>query len=80
MLALARHYARFRSAYPTDRLVVAFEIDGPLVDQRHKVRLCLRRPAAWPRPSTPENVGQSRSTLMPGASDGRRERQPWLAG
>ena len=38
MLALARHYARLRSAYPTDRLLVVFEIDGPIVDQRHMVR------------------------------------------
>jgi hypothetical protein len=38
MLALARHHARFRSAYPTDRLLVVFEIDGPVVDQRHTVR------------------------------------------
>jgi len=38
MLALARHYARCRSAYPNDRLLVVFEIDGPIVDQRHTVR------------------------------------------
>jgi hypothetical protein len=38
MLALARHYARLRSVYPTDRLMVVFEIDGPIVDQRHVVR------------------------------------------
>ena len=38
MLALARHFARLRSAYPTDRLLVVFEIDGPIVDQRHIVR------------------------------------------
>jgi hypothetical protein len=38
MLALARHCARFRSAYPTDRLLVVFELDGPIVDQRHMVR------------------------------------------
>ena len=38
MLALARHFARLRSAYPTDRLLVVFEIDGPIVDQRHLVR------------------------------------------
>ena len=38
MLALARHFARLRSAYPTDRLLVVFEIDGPIVDQRHMVR------------------------------------------
>src|SRR6202011_4578880 len=37
MLALARHYARFRSVYPTDRLLVVFEIDGPIVDQRQMV-------------------------------------------
>ena len=40
MLALARHFARLRSRYPTDRLLVVFEIDGPIVDQRHVV---LRR-------------------------------------
>jgi hypothetical protein len=33
-----RHCARFRSAYPTDRLLVVFELDGPIVDQRHMVR------------------------------------------
>jgi hypothetical protein len=38
MLALARHYAHLRSTYPTDRLLVVFEIDGPIVDQRHMVR------------------------------------------
>ncbi len=38
MLALARHFASSRSAYPTDRLLVVFEIDGPIVDQRHLVR------------------------------------------
>lgn len=38
MLELARHDARFRSAYPADRLLVVFEIDGPIVDQRHMVR------------------------------------------
>ena len=41
MLALARHFARVRSAYPTDRLLVVFEIDGPIVDQRHRVRRLL---------------------------------------
>jgi hypothetical protein len=38
MLALARHYAHLRSAYPTERLLVVFEIDGPIVDQRQLVR------------------------------------------
>ena len=38
MLALARHLAHVRSAYPTDRLLVVFEIDGLIVDQRHTVR------------------------------------------
>ena len=38
MLELARHYAHVRSARPTDRLLVVFEIDGPIVDQRHVVR------------------------------------------
>ena len=38
MLALARHYDHFRSAYPTDRLLIVFEIDGPIVDGRHMVR------------------------------------------
>lgn len=38
MLALARHLAHVRSAYPTDRLLVVFEIDGLIVDQRHMVR------------------------------------------
>ena len=38
MLELARHYALVRSAHPTDRLLVVFEIDGPIVDQRHIVR------------------------------------------
>ena len=38
MLALARHFARLRSAYPLARLLVVFEIDGPIVDQRHIVR------------------------------------------
>jgi hypothetical protein len=38
MLTLARHFARLRSAYPADRLLVVFEVDGPIVDQRHIVR------------------------------------------
>jgi phosphoglycolate phosphatase-like HAD superfamily hydrolase len=38
MLELARHYAHVRSAHPTDRLLVVFEIGGPIVDQRHIVR------------------------------------------
>lgn len=38
MMALGRHLARLRCAYPTDRLLVVFEIDGPIVDQRHIVR------------------------------------------
>ena len=38
MLALARHLAHARSAYPTDRLLVVFEIDGLIVDHRHMVR------------------------------------------
>ena len=38
MLALAQHLAHVRSTYPTDRLLVVFEIDGLIVDQRHMVR------------------------------------------
>jgi hypothetical protein len=38
MPELARHYAHVRSAYPTGRLLVVFEIDGRIVDQRHIVR------------------------------------------
>lgn len=38
MLALGRHLAHVRSAYPSDRLLVVFEIDGLIVDQRHMVR------------------------------------------
>lgn len=38
MLELARHYAQVQSAHPADRLLVVFEIDGPIVDQRHMVR------------------------------------------
>jgi hypothetical protein len=38
ILELARHYAHVRSAHPTDRLLLVFEIDGPIVDQRHIVR------------------------------------------
>jgi hypothetical protein len=38
ILELARHYGHVRSAHPTDRLLVVFEIDGPVVDQRHIVR------------------------------------------
>jgi hypothetical protein len=34
MVVLGRHYARIRSAHPTDRLMVMFEIDGPIVDRR----------------------------------------------
>jgi hypothetical protein len=30
-LALARHFARHRTAHPTDRLLVGFEIDDPIV-------------------------------------------------
>jgi hypothetical protein len=38
MLALARHLAHVRSTFPTDRLLVVFEIDGLIIDQRHIVR------------------------------------------
>jgi hypothetical protein len=38
MLELARHYAHVRSAHPTDRLLAVFDIDRPIVDQRHIVR------------------------------------------
>jgi hypothetical protein len=34
MAQLARHYAHVRSTHPTDRLLVMFEIDGPIIDQR----------------------------------------------
>jgi hypothetical protein len=38
MVALRRHYARCRAAHPKDRLLLLFEIDGPIVDPRHAVR------------------------------------------
>jgi hypothetical protein len=38
MRALARHDARFRSTYPTDRLLVVVKIDGPIIDQRRSTR------------------------------------------
>jgi hypothetical protein len=38
MPTLARHVSRLRSAHPADRLLVVFEIDGPILDQRHIVR------------------------------------------
>jgi hypothetical protein len=38
MVELARHYARCRSDYPNDRLLVLFEVDGPIIDQRHRLR------------------------------------------
>jgi len=41
MRRLADHYARFRRAYPEDRLLIVFDIDGTILDLRHMVRYVL---------------------------------------
>jgi hypothetical protein len=41
MHSLAGHFMRSRVAYPGDRLLVAFDIDGTILDMRHMVRQVL---------------------------------------
>jgi hypothetical protein len=36
MRSLALHLRRMRHAYPDDELVVAFDIDGTIIDTRHR--------------------------------------------
>ena len=38
MRQLAEHYAEFQRAYPADRLLVVFDVDGVVVDPRHALR------------------------------------------
>jgi hypothetical protein len=35
MRLLAQQYARFQRAYPDDRLLIVFDVDGVVVDPRH---------------------------------------------
>ena len=37
MKKLAQHYEKMRSIYPSDRLIVLFDIDGTILDMRHMV-------------------------------------------
>jgi hypothetical protein len=41
MRRLASHYAAMRVAYPHDRLLIVFDIDGTILDMRHMVRHLL---------------------------------------
>jgi hypothetical protein len=70
VLALARHFSRLRSAYPTDRRLVVFEIDGPIVDQRQTVR---RRLVDYDRVHGTDLISTASkwptSTPMPGTSN-----------
>jgi len=43
MAALAAHYQAMRQQYPTDRLVVIFDIDGTILDLRYMMLYLLRR-------------------------------------
>jgi hypothetical protein len=69
MLALARHNARFRSAYPTDRLLVVFEIDGRIVDQRHIVVAGSSTTTGCTGPITSAASRWPRSTWTPRTSN-----------
>lgn len=40
--ALARHYEAMRRKYPDDQLLIAFDIDGTILDLRHTVRYVLQ--------------------------------------
>lgn len=42
MNALADHYEIMRSGYPSDRLLLLFDIDGTILDTRHAVLYLLR--------------------------------------
>ncbi len=43
MAALASHYTAMRQQYPTDRLLIIFDIDGTILDLRHMMLYLLRR-------------------------------------
>lgn len=43
MAALAAHYTAMRQQYPTDHLLVIFDIDGTILDLRHMMLYLLRR-------------------------------------
>lgn len=43
MAALAAHYQAMRQQYPTDRLLIIFDIDGTILDLRHMMLYLLRR-------------------------------------
>lgn len=43
MAALAAHHARMRRQYPTDELIVLFDIDGTILDLRHMIFFLLMR-------------------------------------
>jgi beta-phosphoglucomutase-like phosphatase (HAD superfamily) len=38
MRRLGQHYAEFQRAYPDDRLLIVFDVDGVVVDPRHALR------------------------------------------
>jgi phosphoglycolate phosphatase-like HAD superfamily hydrolase len=41
MQSLSLHFARVRRAHPDDQLLIVFDLDGTVVDQRHAVRRLL---------------------------------------
>ena len=43
MAALAAHHARMRRQYPTDELLILFDIDGTILDLRHMIFFLLMR-------------------------------------
>lgn len=43
MAALAAHHARMRQRYPTDELIILFDIDGTILDLRHMIFFLLMR-------------------------------------
>jgi hypothetical protein len=60
MLALAQHYARVRGDNPTDRLLVVFEIDGPIIDLRNAPGQNLFAGLRKPPPSIAQVPGELR--------------------
>lgn len=43
MAALAAHHARMRRQYPSDELIILFDIDGTILDLRHMIFFLLMR-------------------------------------
>jgi hypothetical protein len=77
MLALARHFSRLRSAYPAERLLVVFEIDGPIVDYRQQRSSPRHAPGTErPHPGVLEVIRwfQLQSSTFVGLNTSRPER------